>query len=220
MNSKAIFVFIAILATFINCQDDDIDELEKLIIALNNTDDSNSRIGTLSMSNYLSVKSKLPSKTIPILVDHEEDLTQMVLNGTVIAALVTGLPDHKYHRLLNVFSSQVVTLHSIFMAPDKSLELPHGVELNFSTKHLALAINTAIMKIQMGNLDKQIAEKNSPKELVYANTCKGDKLSQFNLPNKKDAKGLFKEILETKKIKILSMGPYNWGDNDGNYMVT
>ena len=104
------------------------------------------------------------------------------------------------------------------MAPEETSEIPFGIpsESNFSTKHLSQAINAAIMKIQFEGIDKKLAEKNSPKEIIYANTCKND---QFYLPNKKNAQGLLKQVLETKKLKILAFGPSNWGDNDGNYLV-
>ena len=43
------------------------------------------------MSNYLSVKNLLPEKVLPLLVEHEDDLIRMVLNDSIVAALVTGI---------------------------------------------------------------------------------------------------------------------------------
>jgi hypothetical protein len=232
------YAYLLINFQFINCQNQNIEDIEVLVKFLNNSD-TNSTIGILSMANFLSVKNILPEKVTPVLVEHEDDLLKMVLNDSIIAALVTGiyvyfiyfcsiflikgLPhDQNIIRSLNIFSSTVVSLHSIFMAPDKSGEIPFGIssDSNLSTKHLSEVINAAIMKMQLERVDKKLAEKNYPKEIISANTCKNDQLSQFYLPNKKDAQGLLKQILETKKLKILSSGPSNWGDNDGNYLVS
>lgn len=105
------------------------------------------------------------------------------------------------------------------MAPEKSSEKPYGVEGNFSTKDLSRAINTALTLIQSNGVVEKLAIKNHPKELVHAYTCKDDNQNQFPLPNKNEATGLFKDILEKKKLIVLSNGPYNWGDNDGNYFL-
>jgi ABC-type amino acid transport substrate-binding protein len=102
-------------------------------------------------------------------------------------------------------------------APEKSSEQPHGVEGNLSTKDLSRAINTALTQIQSKGIDDKLASKNHPKELVHAYTCKDDNANLFSLPNKKEATGLLKDVLEKKKLIVLSNGPYDWGDNDGNY---
>jgi hypothetical protein len=144
----------------------------------------------------------------------------MVLNGTLVAALVSGLPEKKYHDSLHIFSSSIVTLHSIFMAPDKSTDTPHGVQNEYSTYELANAINAAITQIQFKGIDAELAIKNEPKEIVQAHTCKDDQLSQFPLPNRAETKGLLKSVLDGNEIRVLADGPYNWGDNDGNYLVS
>jgi hypothetical protein len=59
------------------------------------------------------VKKILPNNTRPIIIEKKEDLTQMVLNGSLIAALVSGMPDEKYHDSLHIFSSSIVTLHRL-----------------------------------------------------------------------------------------------------------
>jgi hypothetical protein len=211
-------IFLALITLQTSKCQDDIDELDKLIEILNKSG-TNARVGFLSGSNYFSVKRVLPSNTKPVIIEHEEDLTQMVLNGSLIAALVSGMPEERFHDALHIFSSTIITLHSLLMAPEKSTELLHGVDGDLSTKHLSKAINAAITRIQSNGIDDKLAIKNHPKEIVHAYTCKDDDNNQFPLPNKKDAQGQLKNILENKKLKVLATGPYNWGDNDGNYLI-
>lgn len=52
-----------------------------------------------------------------------------------------------------------------------------------------------------------------------AHTCKEDDQTQFQVPNRNSAKGVLRKILDQKVIKVLADGPYNLGDNDGNYLV-
>lgn len=89
--------------------DEEIDELDILIKTL--AESGNARVGFLSSSNYISVKKILPDNTRPVFIENKEDLTQMVLNGSLIAALVSGMPDEQYHDSLHIFSSTIVTLH-------------------------------------------------------------------------------------------------------------
>ncbi|CAF1056235.1 unnamed protein product, partial [Brachionus calyciflorus] len=104
--------FIILLIKGLNCQE--LDQLDELIDYLKNN--PNSKIGFLSASNYASVKRILPDGIKPVYIEHEEDLTKMVLNGSITAALVSGLPETRYHDSLHIFSSGLVTLHSILMA--------------------------------------------------------------------------------------------------------
>ena len=177
------------------------------------------KVGFLTPSNYVSVKRKLPPNTQPVIISHEDELTESVLNGSIVAALVSGMPEQQYHDRIHIFSSTIVTLHSILMAPDKSSDYPHGVDGEHSTFDLSLAINAAISRLQLKELDLAIAQKNSPKEIILAHTCKEDDQEQFKVPNKDAAKGALRKIIDRKVIKVLADGPYNWGDNDGNYLV-
>lgn len=196
----------------------DLDQLDNLLSYLEKQGKM-ARVGFLSGSNYLSVKRILPKNTVPVIIEHEEDLTKMVLNGSLVAALVTGLPDSHLHDSLHIFSSEVVTLQTVLMAPDVSLDYPHGVTGDNSTYDLSLAINAAIARVQFKGIDFELAKKNAPKEIVKAHTCKEDDQSQFAVPNRIDAKGFLKNILDKKEIRVLANGPFNWGANDGNYIV-
>jgi hypothetical protein len=201
-----------------NIQGQELDELDVLYEYLEELG-TDAKVGFLSASNYISVKRKLPANARPVYVAHKEDLTEMVLNGSIVAALTSGLPAQEYHDRLHIFSSTIVTLHSILMAPDESGDFPHGVNEEFSTLDLASAINAAIARVQLKEIDLQIAKKNAPKEIVLAHTCKEDDQTQFQVPNRNSAKGVLRKILDQKVIKVLADGPYNWGDNDGNYLV-
>lgn len=195
----------------------ELDQLDELIDYLRSN--SGSKVGFLTPSNYASVKRILPSGVKPVYVEREEDLTKMVLNGSIIAALVSGLPEHKYHDSLHIFSSNQITLHSFLMAPDLSTDNPHGNSENLSTFDLSMAINAAQSRVQLKGIDLQLAVKNAPKEIVLAHTCKEDDQSQFYVPNKKEATGLLKDVLDNKEIRVLAQGPSDWGINDGNYLL-
>ena len=199
----------------------DISQLDDLVTYLQaNQNSSFARVGFLSYSNYISVQRLLPKSAKPVIFKNEDDLVNMVLNGSILAALTSGLPEQKFHDSLHIFASEVIALHSMLMAPDFSSEYPHGIKQeNLSTFHLSQAINAAIAQVQYDGKDQELAKKNGPKIIAQAFTCKSDNRSNFNLPNRNEAKGLLRTILDTKEIKVLGDGPYNWGDNDGNYLV-
>ncbi|RMZ99795.1 hypothetical protein BpHYR1_046149 [Brachionus plicatilis] len=195
----------------------ELDQLDELIDHLSKN--YGSKIGLLTPSNYASVKRILPDGVKPVYVEHEQDLTKMVLNGSIVAALVSGLPEKKYHDALHIFSSNLVTMHSFLMAPDLSTDYPHGNSENLSTYHLSLAINAAQSKMQLKGIDLQLAIKNAPKQLIQAHTCKEDDQTQFAVPNKREAVGLLRDILDSQEIRVLAQGPADWGINDGNYLL-
>jgi hypothetical protein len=194
---------------------DQLDELYDYLLAAGNE----ARVGFLTPSNYASVRRKLPANTKPVYIDDKDNLAQMVINGSLIAGLTSGLPEKVYHDRLHIFSSTIVTMHSMLMSPDQSSDNPHGAPFEKSTYDLSMALNAAISRVQLKGIDQEIAMKNAPKEIVSAHTCKEDDQSQFQIPNRSEAKGVLREILDKKVIKVLGNGPYNWGDNDGNYLV-
>jgi hypothetical protein len=195
-----------------------IDDLDILYDFLSNNQSFN-RVGFLSASNYISVRRKLPQSVKPVYIEHKEDLISMVLNGSLVAALTSGMPEKQYHEKLHIFSSTIVTMQAILMAPDCSTSTPHGVDGDLSAYHLSQLINAAIARVQYQGIDLQIANNNPPKEIIMAHTCKDDDLSQFAIPNRNEAQGLLRDILDNKVIRVLTTGaPPNWG-NDGNYLV-
>lgn len=196
----SLFLLIATGVDLIACQE--LDQLDVLIQHLTQLGDD-ATVGFLSESNYNSVKRKLPANTRPVFIAHEDELTEMVLNGSLVAALVSGLPEQQYHDRIHIFSSTIVTLHAILMAPDKSDDTPHGVPPQLSTYDLSLAINAAISRVQLAEIDLQLAEKNAPKEIILAHTCKEDDQAQFRVPNRQSARGALRTILDEKVIKVL-----------------
>jgi len=58
-----------------------------------------------------------------------------------------------------------------------------------------------------------------PFEFMAVHTCKADDPSKFLVPNSVDATGLLQTTLQNKVLKIGALGPYDWGGNDGNYLV-
>lgn len=199
--------------------DNQLENLSDLIQYLNAN--PRSRIGFLTRSNYESVKKSLPNSIVPVYVDSKAQLLDSVINGSIVASLTSSMPDYQsYHAKLHTFSSNVVSMHTIFMSPDYSSENMHGNQNDFlSTYDLSRAINAAIAQIQFDGIDLQIAQKYGPKQLVQAYTCKNENASNFNLANKKDATGLLRVVLDEKRLRVLADGPYDWGQNDGNYLL-
>jgi hypothetical protein len=194
----ALFVFICLTHLTSEQELDQLDALLDHLVSLGN----DAKVGFLTPSNYASVRRILPPNARPVYVANKDDLTNMVLNGSLVAALTSGLPHKEYHDYLHIFSSSIVTMQSILMAPDNSTDNPHGVEPEFSTYDLSMAINAAISRIQWKGKDLEIAKKNAPKEIILAHTCKEEDQSQFPVPNRNEAKGLLRKILDDKVIKV------------------
>ncbi|CAH1793528.1 unnamed protein product [Owenia fusiformis] len=107
----------------------------------------------------------------------------------------------------------------MFMSPDVSTDKPHGAPPVRSSLDLSIAINAAIVRVQNKGEDQKARLKNLPFEFLSVHTCKADEYDLFPLPNKQNATGLLKTILDTKIFKLGAYGPFHWGENDGNYLV-
>ena len=145
---------------------------------------------------------------------------QSVLNGSIVAGLMTSLPDRQWYPRFNIFGSTVVSLHAILIAPDNSSAYPQGVTEEFSTYHLSLAVNAAIARVHALGIDKRVAEKNALMEIVNAHTCKDHDQNMFPLPNRRDATGFLRHVLDWGILSVLASGPQDWGSNVGNYSAT
>lgn len=213
-----LIIFLAYSTTRSQAQTE-IEKLSDLIDYL--TKYPNSKVGFLTQSLYESVRKVLPKTISPLFVDNKNYLMNGVINGTLVAALTPTLPDKRFQDNLHMFSSNVITLYAILMSPDHSAEQVHGNrDEALVTYDLAKAINAAITQMQFDGVDVELAKRYGPRQLVQAYTCKSDNGSaSFMLPNRADAKGLLRTIIDESRIKVLADGPYNWGNNEGNYLT-
>ncbi|XP_013408888.1 uncharacterized protein LOC106172641 [Lingula anatina] len=227
-----ISLFVICFVCFLNIslvKADDIETLEELQKAIKVGD--NKKVGFLSLTNFQSVKTVLPSNVQVVVCDGEkeyfgirckatDDLLKLVKDGKLIAGLISGLPEEHHAAHVHVFSSTLISPRAMFMVPDVSFAHPHGAPPQKSSRDLSRALNAAIVRVQTKGLDEKARLANMPFELVMVRTCKSDDYAAFPVPSKSNATGLLRYVLDTKILKLGAFGPFNWGDNDGNYLVT
>lgn len=201
--------------------------LDQLVDNINSG--GNKKVGFLSEANFQSVHNVLPDDTEPVYCDGSdstitctstEDMINLIREGTLLAGLISGLPNDEQAPHLNVFSSTVVSTRAMFMAPVQSLDHPHGTtNAAHSSTDLSFAVDAAIVSLQQQGKDEEIRAQNMPFEFIAVHTCKGSDLSAFVVPDAFAATGLLRTVLDNKVLKVGSLGPYNWGGNDGDYTV-
>ena len=179
----------------------DIVNLDELVNAIKTG--PNRKVAFLAEANFKSVHTVLPSEVQAVICDGEEhykvkcqgkgDIVKLVENGGVIAALISGLPEEKEAKTLHAFSSTLISPRAMLMAPDISTDHPHGAPPERSTRDLALALNSAIVRVQTKGLDQEARKKNMPFEFLNVHTCKSSDYGMFPIPNKADAKGLLRK---------------------------
>lgn len=203
----------------------DIATLDQLYSAIETG--SNKKVAFLSQANYDSVHTVLPSSTEAVICDATHatckstaDMIDHIKSGDFVAGLISGLPTADQAPSLHTFSSTVISLRAMFMAPANSQETPHGsLATAQSSYELSLAVDAAIVRLQSAGKDEEVRQNNLPFEFAAVHTCRTDDPSIFTVPNSAAAEGLLKEVLDTKVLKIGALGPYDWGGNDGNYKV-
>jgi len=168
----------------------------------------NRRMGFLSEANYNSVHTVLSNQVDPVYFTSTDELYNAVESGDVIAALISGQPDA---TRFSVFSSDLISPRSFQMKPgDDSRDLMQAVDAAVVRTHNAGELLTA-------------QERSPPFEGVEVHTCRVDDLAKIPFPAAAGATGLLKNVLDTKKLRILSYGTPddlpNW-HQDGNYQVT
>jgi hypothetical protein len=72
----------------------------------------NRAVGFLSQGNYETVKNVLPINVQVVVEQDTEQLYQAVRNGTLLAGLISGVPDANF----NQFSSTLVSSRAIQMS--------------------------------------------------------------------------------------------------------
>ncbi|CAH1778322.1 unnamed protein product [Owenia fusiformis] len=211
--------FVYILCTIVTgaAENTDIESIDELNDAI--AQGPNRKIGFLSMANYNAVRTVLHASVEPVLFQSKDALVSSVLSGSLVAGLMRGVVADHHAKDLHTFSSGLISTSAMFMTPDVSADMPHGAPPYRSSRDLALAINAAIVRVQNKGSDQEARLKNMPFEFLSVHTCKSDNYALFPPPNKNNATGLLKTILETRVFKLGAFGPFHWGDNDGNYLV-
>jgi hypothetical protein len=190
----------------------------------------NKKVAFLSQANYDAVQTVLDDSVEVVICDTSDatyadcsgtdDMIHHILQGDFVAGLISGLPESHFDQYLNIFSSTVVSLRSMFMSPVHSTEMVHGTtEPSKSSEDLSLAVDAAIVRLQADGKDEEAKLKNAPFEFIIIHTCRTTDPSLFIAPNSVTATGLLRTVLDDKSLKIGALGPYDWGGNDGNYKV-
>jgi hypothetical protein len=156
--------------------------------------DVDSSVGFLSEGNYHAVQNELSNKTLPKYYESKELLLSAVVEGEIMAGLVSGSVNDTDE--FNVFGSDQISIRAMMV--------------NQNEPDLLNALDAAIVRmIESGTIEK-IAEKSHPYEALIVHSCKPSS-DHFEWP----------VLLGNRtEIKIASLGPYNWGGTDGDYTVT
>jgi len=219
----------AILAFSASVEAADIVNVDELSAAIKSG--SNKKVAFLTQANFDSVHNMLPSSIEKVICDNTTqfslicdsvtDMIELIKNGDVLAGLISGLPESTHAPSLNTFSSTVVSTRAMLMAPIQSSDTPHGTSsTSASSYELSLAVDAAVVSLQQAGKDEEIRLANMPFEFIAVHTCKGSDLTAFSVPNYASATGLLRTTLDSRVLKVGSLGPYDWGGNDGNYKVT
>lgn len=176
--------------------------LSQLNVAISqaSTTSHSKKVGFLSEGNYQSVQNELDSTVEPKIYENITMLTNAVKNGDIIAGLVSGTPANGN---VNVFSSEQISVRAMLVRP--------GAE------SITDALDAALVRfIESGGVEK-VAAANPPYEALVVHSCKPT-AGHFAWPTLAQLApfGLVKD----GKLKIASLGPYDWGVADGNYKVT
>ena len=162
------------------------------------------KVGFLTEGNFQSVENELEKSVEPIYIyKNATALTQAVANGDILAGLVSGTPTDSGD--LNIFSSEQVSVRAMLQA---------GAGAETITKALDAAI---VRFIERGGVET-VAAANPPYQALVVHSCKPT-ASHFNWPTEAQLK-LASGVQSGGKLKIASLGPYDWGGADGNYKVS
>ncbi|CAF1216491.1 unnamed protein product [Rotaria sp. Silwood1] len=187
-------------------ENDNLDSLEKLRQALNQS--NNSIIAFYTNANVVSTRSLFKGVHFNYtLVNNNSLIIQGVKNGSYIAGCLIGISEED-NTVLNVIRSGIIEGHAIFTLPDVSSEYPHGAAIEASGKEFRNAINLAIMRMQAQGIDFDLAAKYH-ENIVDVRTCKIDNTDEFPIPNRVEATGLLKTVLEKSIVLVGSFGNLN-----------
>eukprot|EP00038_Savillea_parva_P007831 m.172824 g.172824 ORF g.172824 m.172824 type:complete len:368 (-) comp13588_c0_seq1:222-1325(-) len=162
------------------------------------------RLGVLSQGNFDSVHQLLPNGTTPVVYAHDSDLIQAVLNRSVDAGLVSGIPNPSTN--LVTFSSTLVSPRGMFSCRDA--ECDTTIE----------ALNAAMVRALNDGAAAAAARNNAPFEFVAVHTCRTNMVDRFPFPTPVAGDRLANASARGS-LRIAALGPYNWS-NDGDYLAS
>jgi len=168
----------------------------------------NRRVGFLSEANYKSVHTVMSKKVVPVYFTDTSGLYGAVQSGDVIAGMISGQPNAS---LFSVFSTDLLSPRTFQMKP--------GVD----SRDLMEAVDAAVVRTHNAGELLKAQEQSPPFQVVEAHTCRIDDPTKIPFPAAATATGLLKDVLTTKKLRVLGYGTAdklpNW-HQDGNYQVT
>ena len=123
-----------------------------------------------------------------------------ITNGVESGKYEAGSVVYPYNEF-NVIGTGIVSGKAIFTLPDYSTEYPHGATEEKSGKDFRNALNLAITKMQASGTDFVLASQYK-EPIIDIRTCKLNKPDEFPVPNRKDAVGILKEILESGTVLV------------------
>jgi len=166
----------------------------------------NRKVGFLSEANYNSVHTVLSSKIEPMIFGDTSDMYKAVEDGTVLAGFMSGQP----HENFTKFSSEMVSA--------RGFQMSQGPE----ARQLMEAVDAAVVRTHNHGSIQQAVQANPPFEALEVHTCRSDNVTKVPFPPAATATGLLKDVLDNKKLRILSYGSPDalpdW-HQDGNYQV-
>lgn len=162
------------------------------------------RVGFVSMGNYRMVHHLVPNAT-PVIIKHVEELESAVRNGTIDAALISGVPDDTEFDIYNSGSIS-----------------PRGMMTRQGDTFSRQLADALIVRLLMtGNLFNYAA-KNAPFDFVEVHTCRSTDVD-IHLPFPQQAAGMMLNSSTSASLpttlKVGALGPYNWAQ-DGDYTVS
>jgi hypothetical protein len=167
----------------------------------------NRRVGFLSTANFNSVHTVLSKKVEPVIFTNTSGLYEAVQSGNVIAAMISGQPNAS---LFSVFSTDLISPRTFQMKP--------GAD----SRDLMEAVDAAVVRSHNAGELLKAQVQNPPFQAVEVHTCRIDDPTKIPFPAASNATGLLKDVLQTKRLRILAYGDANDLPNwhqDGNYQV-
>jgi len=203
-----IFLIFLYQLNVISCQT--INSIEDLIDALNSTK-KNAAVAFYTRANVVSTSILFNGIQLNYqIVSNQSKILEGVKNGKYIAGCVAENFDPES---FNVIKTGIVSGHAIFILPDATTEYPHGANESVLRKDFRNAINLAISKLQVQGKDFKLA-KMFNKTITDLKTCKLDNTDEFPIPNKVDATGILKSILNDGVLLVGSYGDEATNDTD------
>jgi len=165
------------------------------------------KMGFLSQANYNSVAPILSDKVEPIIFTSSQEVFDAVTAGSVLAGLISGVPDE----------SNFTTFSTDMISP-RSFQLMSSAE----SRDLLRAIDAAVVRTHNAGELLAAEQANPPFRALEVHTCRADDLNLVPFPNASEATGLLKDVLDSRRLKVLAYGSPeekpNWAQ-DGNYKV-